>query len=143
MWRKCKTPYCKNLHHNPSGYCDECEARHNIEYKARKIAVAGTPMETEEEVKRPTAFQRGYDRRWREFAKEYLRRHPVCAICGRPAQVVDHKDIPAQVMMDMDGRFDLDEDHYQPLCISCNLKKQKQDRAVIEDYFKMKKELNG
>ncbi len=142
MWRRCKTPYCRNLHHNPSGYCDECSLKQLGDYKARKIALTGTPMERDEE-ERKTACQRGYDRRWREFAKEYLRTHPVCVRCGKPAQVVDHKDIPAQVMMDMDGRFDLDPDHYQALCVRCNLKKSKEDHEAIREYFEMKKELEG
>ena len=142
MWRKCKTPYCKNLHHNLSGYCDDCERKLHIEYGARQIAVSGTPMEREHS-ERPSAYRRGYDAKWMRFAKEFLREHPVCAICGKPAQVVDHKDVPASVMMDMYGSFDLNPDHYQALCVSCNLKKQKEDRSKEKQYFAMKSKLTG
>lgn len=44
--------------------------------------------------RRPSASRRGYDARWRAFAKDYLARHPACqwAGCTAPATEVDHRD---------------------------------------------------
>lgn len=106
--KRCKTWGCPNLHYNKSGYCDECTAKYRATH----------PSYYEE--KRPDAAKRGYNYRWYKFAKDYLREHPVCAICGKPAEVVDHKDVPADVMMDAYGQFDLDPAHYQALCRRCN-----------------------
>lgn len=131
--KRCKTSGCPNLHRNAHGYCDSCYARHHAEYRYRKTMASGTPMET-----RPSASDRGYGNKWRTFAKTYLQAHPVCAICGKPARVCDHKDIPAPIMMDMYGSFDLDPSHYQALCVSCNTKKAVEDKKQIEEYFRMK-----
>lgn len=42
--------------------------------------------------RRPNARERGYDSTWQRFARDYLRGHPVCSVCGDPAEVVDHID---------------------------------------------------
>ncbi len=134
--RRCKTPGCPNLHTNRSGFCTECERKHHAQHVARAIATAGTRLEIPSSH-RGSAWDRGYGSRdWREFAKGFLKRHPTCAICGAPATVCDHKDMPAQVMMDMYGRFLLDDRYYQPLCVSCNTRKAKEDQAKVEEYFK-------
>ena len=39
---------------------------------------------------RPSAVKRGYTSRWQRISRQYLRQHPLCVRCGRPAQVVDH-----------------------------------------------------
>ncbi|MFA6778200.1 MAG: hypothetical protein WCU80_00245 [Paludibacteraceae bacterium] len=119
--KSCKTWGCPNLTYNKSGWCDECEKKHR--------PVHQKPDE------RPTAQERGYDYRWREFSKQFLAHHPVCEMCGAPAEVTDHKDITAKVMMDLYGKFDLDESHYQALCRSCNTKKAKQDHEADAEYF--------
>ena len=115
----CKTPGCKNLHFNRSGYCDECQSMHQASYRYRRIVTAGTDLEE----KRPSASERGYDHQWHLFAKKFLRDHPKCAICGRPATVCDHKTMTAWQMIDMYGSFILDETMYQPLCQRCNIRK--------------------
>lgn len=85
---------------------------------------------------RLSAPERGYDAAWHVFAKKYLIEHKICAMCGRPARVVDHKTIPAKIMLDMYGHFLLDEEYYQPLCFSCNRKKMKWDKEFFEKYKK-------
>lgn len=119
--KRCKTVGCPNLHHNKSGYCDECTK----EYRRKHPDVA-----------RPSASRRGYDSAWRKFSKDYLSLHSVCSICGSPATCVDHKDIPASVMLDMNGgKFDYDPSHYQALCTSCNIRKgHKTDKAAKKRY---------
>lgn len=120
--RNCKTTGCPNLHTNRSGYCDECMARYRASHPDAED--------------RPTAPERGYDSRWRRFAKAYLKDHPVCAMCGAPATCVDHRDMPADVMLDVyGGRFDYDESHYQALCTACNnFKGRTVDRRRREVY---------
>ncbi len=124
MLRRCKTFRCKNLHNNKNGYCDECTRK-----KAKTFSDADT---------RASASARGYNSKWREFSKAFLRDHPRCAVCGAPAQVTDHKDTPAEIMLDLYGRFDLDPAHYQPLCVACNTRKAADDRRKVEEYFKKK-----
>lgn len=144
--RRCKTPRCPNLHHNRNGYCDECNARRSASWRARRIAVAGTPMERRDNPppgRRPSAHERGYTNEWTLFAKKFLARHPKCAICGKPAQVVDHKYRPAAIMLDMDGKFSTDPAEYQALCYSCNRRKAKEDAEKTREYFRMKGEING
>lgn len=120
--RRCKTFGCANLHYNKRGYCDDC---------TRKYASSFTDN-------RESSTDRGYDNRWRTFSKKFLADHPVCAICGSPAQVTDHKDTPAAIMLDLYGRFDLDPSHYQALCVACNTRKTSEDQLKIKEYFSKK-----
>jgi 5-methylcytosine-specific restriction protein A len=136
--KRCKTPGCPNLHNNPEGYCDDCLRKRLASWSYQKIMHVGRTPD-----KRENATQRGYTWEWRQWAKEYLLRHPVCAICGKRATVVDHKDIPGKVMLDMWGYFPLDEKYYQPLCQSCNLKKSVEDRRRIKEYFTQKGALDA
>ena len=130
LLKKCKTPHCKNMHRNRNGYCDECSAREAAARRHSRI-MHGTEYQRNERL---SAAERGYDAAWQRFAREFLQRHPKCAVCGKPAQAVDHKEMPAQVMLDVYGKFVLDERMYQPLCFSCNRKKAVQDAAYIADY---------
>jgi len=78
MRRKaCARPGCANVHTNRGSYCDEHQ-RPTIE-------------------SRPNAFERGYDRKWRNARARFLRNHPVCEcdecrerIDPLPADTVDH-----------------------------------------------------
>ena len=54
---------------------------------------------------------------------------------------MDHKEIPAEIMIDMFGKFDLDPNLYQALCFSCNRRKAVQDREQIDQYFRDKAKL--
>lgn len=134
--KRCKTSGCPNLHRNENGYCDVCNARRSATYRYRRIMATDTPME-----RRPSANERGYGSRWRRFAKDFLIKNPKCAICGKPAKVCDHKNIPAPVMLDMYGSFSMDPDEYQPLCVSCNTRKAAEDKKVIQSYFKQKHDM--
>ena len=127
MKRMCKTFGCPNVHNNKSGYCDDC---------TRKTARSFTDSPDE----RPSAHARGYDNRWRVFSSKFLETHTVCAICGAPATVTDHRDTPAEIMLDLYGRFDLNPDHYQALCTSCNVRKGAEDRRKVEEYYAKKSE---
>lgn len=127
--KRCKTVGCPNLHYNSNGYCDSCNARWREKHPRSSYS-----------DNRPSAAKRGYDNRWRNFAKQYLALHPVCSICGAEATCVDHKDIPADVMMDSYGKFDYDERHYQALCRKCNLLKGRtEDKRIRKGYQADKK----
>lgn len=72
---------------------------------------------------RPTARQRGYDWRWQEYARQFLKEHPLCARCeaaGRTtaAAVVDH-------ITPHRGNAALFDDaaNHQPLCKRCHDRK--------------------
>ena len=106
--KRCKTYGCPNLHSNVSGYCDECTAAYRRNHPSTY------------EKSRPSAHKRGYDYKWQKFRRDFLAVNPVCAMCGAKAEVVDHKDIPADVMLEAYGSFDLDPSHYQALCRRCN-----------------------
>lgn len=120
--RTCKTFRCPNLHTNVSGYCDSCTRRHAAAYTDG----------------RASSTDRGYNNRWREFSKRFLADHPRCAICGDVSTVTDHKSTPAEIMLDIYGRFDLDPLQYQALCTSCNTRKAAEDRIKVNEYFRKK-----
>lgn len=130
LLKKCKTPHCRNLHHNKNGYCDECSAKEAASRRFYRV-MHGCEYERKERL---SASERGYDAAWQKFAREFLQHHPKCAICGKPAQAVDHREMPAQVMLEVYGHFLLDERLYQPLCYSCNRKKAVADAAYIADF---------
>lgn len=123
--KNCKTYGCRNLHNNRSGYCDDCMARYALLH----------PKEGKKDD-RPSAAERGYNYRWQKFSKFFLMAHQECAICGAPATCVDHKDMPADVMLESyGGTFDYDESHYQALCNRCNARKGKtEDKQMRAKY---------
>ncbi len=73
---------------------------------------------------RRSAASRGYDRRWRKAAKDFLTRNPLCVSCLRDeravrATVVDH-------IVRHDGQQDplfWDVTNWQPLCKQCHDRK--------------------
>ena len=73
---------------------------------------------------RLTSRERGYDRSWDVARRVFLDRHPACAFCGNPANVVDHI-IPHRG----DKTLFWDHANWQPLCGPChNGTKQRQER---------------
>lgn len=75
----CRAPACGKTLAEP-GYCDK-----------HKKAVR-----KEQDERRGTAAERGYDSRWAKARAGYLRKHPLCVYCQREnrvtaASVVDHK----------------------------------------------------
>lgn len=137
--KRCKTWRCPNLHTNASGYCDACQAKWKAKHPELLKPKECNPDAAKEKYRRydanrPSANARGYDARWTKFARDFLKAHPTCAICGQPARVCDHKTIPADVMVDAFGGFVYDEAQYQPLCYRCNTRKGLTDdeRARLE-----------
>ena len=76
------------------------------------------------------SYYRGYDNRWRSFRKRYLRAHPVCVVCERAAEVIDH-------IIAWDGNPEtlIQEDNLQALCTRCHNKKTaKYDMRKVYEY---------
>ena len=102
------------------------------------------PDRTKEEIaeyrkRYGSTTERGYNYKWQQFRKRLIANHPYCERCGSNDNLVlDHKDIPAQIMMDVYGQFILEDHYYQVLCTRCNTIKAKEDKLKIETYFKNK-----
>jgi len=77
--------------------------------------------------RRPSARERGYNHEWRAARVDFLARHPRCAMCGNPANTVDHI-IPHRG----DDRLFWDRTNWQALCARChNSHKQRQERRPV------------
>lgn len=101
MKKPCRNIRCRNL--TEGSYCDNCKH--------------------EKKETRPSASSRGYDRKWSNASKNYLRENPLCVHCLAQnkivlAQCVDH--IKAHK-----GNMTLfwDRKNWQSLCNSCHSKK--------------------
>lgn len=104
--RPCKHPGCPNL--CDSGYCEK--------HRPKRY----DPMY---EKRRGSAASRGYDRKWRDASKAYLRQHPLCVQCKKdgfvvPAILVDHI-IPHCG----DQKLFWDRANWQSLCWQCHSRK--------------------
>lgn len=119
---ECRKRNSPGLSYDGSGYCAEhkhIQEQRRKEYKARH------------DTQRESAHSRGYGHRWREARKGYLRKHPLCVMCGREgvvkaATVVDHIQ-PHKG----DMRLFWDKNNWQPLCERHhNREKQREEREA-------------
>lgn len=94
--RVCSIKGCSEL--TRQGKCDECRRRANSD----RARVTGTR----------------YNARWRAFAHTWLRRYPLCFMCGGTAVHVDHID-----GLGPDGPRGYDPANLQSLCRPCHSKK--------------------
>ena len=58
---------------------------------------------------------RGYGGKWQRLRKLYIKAHPICVECGKPAEVVDHI-IPHR----NDPELMWNDDNWQSLCKRCH-----------------------
>ena len=85
--RPCRKPGCKNLSVDLGGCCAEHLAwAQEARAHARHARDRG----------RGSATQRGYGAAWQRIRRQTLRREPLCATCGRAAEVVHHRDEDAR-----------------------------------------------
>lgn len=90
-----------------------CQVKHHAEAKARH------------DKRRQSARARGYDTKWDVARKAFLAKHPACAMCGGPANVVDHIT-PHRG----DMKLFWDSSNWQPLCQHHHAtRKQRQERG--------------
>lgn len=107
--RPCLVPLCAELTDSPSGRCpkhgrikNDQQLRHDNDRKFYKSA------------------------RWLSLRKMILARHPLCAICGKPATVVDH------IVPRRQGGGDTDHSNLQSLCARChNVKRAAEGRGGV------------
>ena len=102
--RPCRYPGCPNLCETGT-YCEV----HRKEWSPESL--------------RGNAAARGYDTKWREARKLFLKRNPLCQECLKhgkltPATVVDHI-VPHRG----DQYLFWDQDNWQALCKDCHDKK--------------------
>lgn len=94
----CTTPGCPTL--TDSGQCPDCRAK--------------------SERKRGTPQQRGYGKSWAKRRPSYLKRHPVCVLCGGASEVPDHhprsrRELVAARVVNPDA-----DEYLRPVCIPCH-----------------------
>lgn len=102
--RPCRYPGCPALCEKGQVYC-----REHMAWSGEKL--------------RGNRHERGYNSKWVVAREQYLRRHPLCAVCRREgkltaATVVDHI-IPHRG----DKVLFWDQSNWEPLCKSCHDKK--------------------
>lgn len=68
--------------------------------------------ETEAEMRRGNAADRGYDARWQRTRARYLRRHPMCQIPGCPEAATDVDHTPTRRELVKRGVPDPDAERY-------------------------------
>ena len=97
-------------------------AKHPCHYPGCPALVEGRPaycvehlamMRAEQDAERGSASARGYDAEWRKVRRRYLKDHPRCMQCGRPATVVHH------VVRVRDGGTN-DDSNLRALCARCH-----------------------
>ena len=113
----CHITGCPHLSIEHSGFCEE-----HLRERRRDA-----------DKKRGTAVERGYDYRWQQQSKIFLRHHPLCVECSKenkvtPANCVDHIE-PHK------GNQSLfwDKNNWQPLC------KHHHDLKTAKENLKNKK----
>lgn len=91
--------------------CGLCGKAHLVTERCAPALAREKDRKARHDQTRPTARQRGYDRKWAEARATFLAEHPTCRVCGAPATVVDHI-IPHKG----DMRIFWDRRNWQPLC---------------------------
>jgi 5-methylcytosine-specific restriction protein A len=95
--KACIVPGCPNISTNGTHYCDKHLEERKKEKRNRREHTPAAP----------------FSENWPKVRAKYLREHPYCEICGRPAEIVHHK-IDRRV-----GGTD-HPDNLQALCNECH-----------------------
>ena len=98
----CKVCGCVTT--NADGYCDE----HKKQKEERLY-----------DKRRGSPSKRGYDYRWTQFSKAYLRKHPLCVQCEKDGYITPATEIH-HIKMLRDGGSKYDESNLMALCHSCH-----------------------
>ena len=83
--KPCRKPGCSRLTQDASGYC----AGH-VEWGQQKAEADTAKRRKQADDRRGTAHERGYDRAWARVRGAFLRAHPICNRCNRPASTAHH-----------------------------------------------------
>lgn len=83
--------------------------------------------------------------KWKAIRKQYLVKHPICCICGAPAEIVDHKK--GHDPKTWKKTF-FDSSNFQAMCWSCHSRKtcledmrNKPKRLTAEQRFRQLQKL--
>lgn len=79
------------------------------------------------DAQRPSRSSQGYDAKWYAFSKAYLKRNPICVVCGGPATEADHI-IPLR-----NGGEQYWEGNLQPMCKSDHSSKTRREQNAKHD----------
>jgi 5-methylcytosine-specific restriction protein A len=107
----CKHFGCPALIEPGAGYCTEHK---RAKWRAETINRMQDPYE---------AWARKFynSKAWRMARLMQLRAHPLCALCGKAAEMVDH------IKRVRDGGERLSANNFQSLCHSCHNRKRQQE----------------
>jgi 5-methylcytosine-specific restriction enzyme A len=83
-----------------------------------RVRTAVHNRKTEREKSRPGARQRGYSTLWDKASAAFLKEHPRCTRCGRPAEHVDHV-----IPHGGDARLFWNRGNWAALCRLCHSRK--------------------
>lgn len=108
--RICKRSGCGNATDRSDGYCFECNASGRNKYAEDRKEKRADPFYT-------SAI-------WRRYSKWWRVNHPLCAVCGQPGQMVDHKN-PIR-----NGGEQLDPENTQTMCFACHNRKTGIERSA-------------
>ena len=111
--KPCRKPGCSRLTQDASGYCDKHQ-----EWGREKAEADLAKRRKDADDRRGTANERGYNATWRKARATFLRRNPLCSVCGKPATIVDHIE-PHRG----DTNKFWDSDNWQALCVTCHNRK--------------------
>lgn len=75
--RVCASPQCPTLIEQGERYCPSCRPKRRAGYRSPESKQAQKALRST---------------RWRKFSERYRKANPWCAVCGGPAEVVDHLD---------------------------------------------------
>lgn len=69
---------------------------------------------------RGTAYQRGYDARWRKYRERYLQEHPLCVPCGEKGRVTAATVVHHRVPHKGDQVLFWDPNNHEASCAPCH-----------------------
>lgn len=114
--RPCAHPGCTAWATHGS-YCD----KHYAEWQERRQRMRNEARDKylkECDSRRANANARGYNSAWNKARVTFLKTHPICACCGKPATEVDHI-VPHKG----DQKLFWNTQNWQPLCHECHSRK--------------------
>lgn len=86
-----------------------------------------TKLKQEAEARRTrwsgTSASRGYGSKWRDVAKKFLAKHPLCAECERQGVIAQATCVDHIVPHKGDKKLFWDRKNWQPLCHECHSRK--------------------
>lgn len=109
--RVCRGRGCGNVTDSKDGYCAQCTAAgRNDSAESRRN------KQTDPFYLSP---------QWRKFSRWWRSLHPLCSVCGREGQMVDHKTPISR------GGAKLDPDNVQTMCWRCHNRKTGRERSEV------------